>query len=168
MTDTISINCLIIPCGRLSGVTIDQVTPIVSVGRRSAVSALEAAIQSRSVTPFNNVRLDIPKADADLDSDYPDKEFFATWGKSGEPEADDSDSEESIDSNHLIHYESSDEESQNETSASSPNSDTDYDESDVKREEESKNETPQITDEEILAALGISEDIRTEADLGEP
>ncbi|PKY47847.1 hypothetical protein RhiirA4_523571 [Rhizophagus irregularis] len=69
---------------------------------------------------------------------------------------------------------SEDEESQNETETSSSSSDSESnsdsdtdikifdDESDAEREEESKNETPQITDEDIFAAFGYYGDIGTE------
>ena len=58
MTD-ITLTCLIIPCGQLRGLTIDNCSQRVTVGRSQPVSALEVAIQSKLGT---QVRLDIHKA----------------------------------------------------------------------------------------------------------
>jgi hypothetical protein len=58
MTD-ITLTCLIIPCGQLRGITIDNCSQRVTVGRSQPVSALEVAIQSKLGT---QVRLDIHKA----------------------------------------------------------------------------------------------------------
>ena len=55
----ITLTCLIIPCGQLRGITIDNCSQRVTVGRSQPVSALEVAIQSKLGT---QVRLDIHKA----------------------------------------------------------------------------------------------------------
>lgn len=55
MSDTISLNCLIVPFGPLRGLPLDRAT----IDRDQTVSALEAIIQRRLGTPFDNNRLKI-------------------------------------------------------------------------------------------------------------
>ncbi|GBB94851.1 hypothetical protein RclHR1_24240006 [Rhizophagus clarus] len=45
--DNITLQCLIVPCGRLHSLPRDQVVQTVTVGRSQEVSVLEATIQSR-------------------------------------------------------------------------------------------------------------------------
>ncbi|RGB23612.1 hypothetical protein C1646_774242 [Rhizophagus diaphanus] len=57
----ITLNCLIVPFGRLHGLLLDRVTPRVTVRRSQTVSALEVAIQRELVAPYNTVRLSFYK-----------------------------------------------------------------------------------------------------------
>ena len=58
----ITLTCLIIPCGRLRGLTIDNATQRVTIDRSQTVGALEVAIQRKLGEPFNQVPLNIYQA----------------------------------------------------------------------------------------------------------
>src|SRR6266542_1624297 len=57
--NNITINCLIIPIGKLMNIPCIKVMQLITIGRGRGYSKLETAIQSRLEVPFNQIPLKI-------------------------------------------------------------------------------------------------------------